>query len=240
MQQPPFTPMVKRLVIANVAVWLLFQLLFGRLFDWNIVGNFGLVPYSVLMEFKLWQIFSYMFLHGGVLHLPFNMLMLWFIGSELELKWGSRFFLTYYLVCGVGAALIYLAVYTIFFMVGFRLEMAFVPVIGASGAVFGLLLAYGILFGERILYFMLLFPMKAKIFVLIIGLFELVMVLGGGQSGVANLAHLGGLISGFLFLWGSARWSSDQRKKRRKRNGPKLHLVIDNDQPDDDSKKYWN
>ena len=115
-----------------------------------------------------------MFVHAmGVFHILFNMLVLWWFGAELELRWGSRFFLTYYLVCGVGAGAIYLIGTLGYALITGNVLPLAVPLVGASGATYGLLLAYGILFGERIIYFMMLFPMKAKYFTMIIGAVEL-------------------------------------------------------------------
>ncbi|MCB0348460.1 MAG: rhomboid family intramembrane serine protease [Bdellovibrionales bacterium] len=239
--QPPFTPMVKKLIIVNAVVWIGIQLILEGFIlpEVQMVSFFGLVPYAFLTKFHFWQVFTYMFLHSlDILHIAFNMLLLWFIGSELELKWGSKTFLFYYLFCGIGAGLIYVFGYAMLFIFGYQLEMAFVPVVGASGAIFGLLLAYGVIFGDRTMYFLMIFPMKAKVFVIIIGVVELLMMLKGG-SGVANLAHIGGIISGVIFLW---FWTLKRQNKplfKRSKNRPKLQLVIDNDK-DDDSKKYWH
>src|SRR5690606_23132872 len=172
------------------------------------------------------------------------MLILWWFGSELEMKWGSKFFLIYYLVSGVGAALLYLLCVSIYsFASGDPLPLM-APVVGASGAVYGLLLAYGILFGERVLYFMMMFPMKAKYFVLIIGIVELVTLLDSGfSSGVANLAHLGGLVSGFITLKYWTDWRVQSKKKASDSQRRKLKLVVDNERDGEDKKsgpKYWN
>src|SRR4051812_40790535 len=111
MQVPPFTKTVKALVVTNVTIWLVFVLILQGLILRNtfFFDIFALVPSKLITQFWVWQIFTYMFLHAaGVFHLLFNMLVVWFFGSELEERWGSQFFLTYYLVCGVGAGLIYL------------------------------------------------------------------------------------------------------------------------------------
>lgn len=159
--------------------------------------------------FHSYQVFTYMFLHGGVSHLFFNMFALWMFGRQLELELGSQRFFTYYMVCGIGAALLQLGVgYAEYAHAldtgGLNAAMRFlyVPTVGASGAVFGLLLAFGVLHPNNIV--MLIFPpiaMKAKWFVLIYGLLELFFGLSGYQSGVAHFAHLGGMLWGLALLY---------------------------------------
>lgn len=244
----PFTPVVKRLMIANVAVWFVGQLILERMVLGNdlLSSTFSLVPAQVLFRGTVWQLATYMFLHAPeVTHILFNMLMLWFFGAELEQRWGSRFFLAYYLVSGIGAAVIY--------VVGVALAAALwstgtaglvIPVQGASGAIFGLLLAYGMIFGERVIYFMMLFPMKARYFVMIMGFVELASMISssGRGSEVAYLAHLGGIVSGFVFLKGWSWWQRRtwNRKLNQKHKGRNLRLVVDNDKDKEDGPKYWN
>lgn len=243
------TQTVKWLLITNVAIWFGGQVLLeGLLFKRDVFSNtLSLIPEQVLFSGYIWQLFTYMFLHTSqVTHILFNMLMLWFFGSELEMKWGRRFFITYYLVAGVGAAVIYVignalaAAY-----LGASITGMMIPVLGASGAIFGLLLAYGMIFGERVIYFMMMFPMKAKYFVMIMGFVEFASLIQTREKGaeVAYLAHLGGLVAGYLFLkgrifWQNRPWSSGSAQKRRGRN---LRLVVDN-QKEDDNKgpRYWN
>lgn len=248
----PLTPMAKKLIIINVAIWFGLVLILQKfflpepyLFQW-----FGLTPERLLNGFWIWQPFTYMFLHSySVFHVVFNMLLIWWLGAELEGRWGSRFFLLYYLVCGIGAGLFYVLATTFYYLVSNSFGLMTVPVIGASGAVFGLMLAYAILFGEREIYFMMIFPMKARYFVALLGGIEVVSLLStGGQDGVANLAHLGGLIVGYLFLrfwgkWGALLAGGGKRKK--KKGGPNLRLVVDNDRKFEDKEgsggpKYWN
>jgi membrane associated rhomboid family serine protease len=261
----PLTPVVKFLLISNVAIWILFQIIVEKyllsadnaLF---ITYRFGLVPISVIEKWYVWQVVSYMFLHSdNVFHILFNMLLLWWLGAELEQRWGSKFFAIFYAATGVGAALIYIiglatATYFTGNMAGWT-----VPVVGASGAIFGLMVAYGMLFGERIVYFMMAFPMPAKYFVMILAAVEVVTVLNGGigGNGVANMAHLGGLLSGYLFL--KAYTYQQQRRWRvastRKANKSGLKLVVSNEKdkkgdggsggpggngPGGDGPKYWN
>lgn len=246
----PFTPAVKALIIVNVCVWFFGQVILERfILNSNAFSSaLSLVPEQVLMKGFLWQLFTYMFLHTSeVTHILFNMLMLWFFGSELEQRWGTRFFLAYYFVTGVGAAVIYvvgMALYAI--ITGGATAGLMIPVQGASGAIFGLLLAYGMIFGERMIYFMMIFPMKAKFFVMIMGFVELVSMITSRERGteVAYLAHLGGLVSGFVFLkgwgwWQRRRWNRKLNQKQKNRSN--LRLVVDNERDEDKGgPKYWN
>jgi membrane associated rhomboid family serine protease len=245
----PVTPVVKWLVIANVSIWFLGQVLLegfvvGRPF---FSAPLSLVPEQVLFQGALWQVFTYMFLHTQqITHILFNMLMLWFFGAELEQRWGSRFFLIYYFVTGVGAGVLYVTCNALAVLLfGFSPTNLLIPVIGASGAIFGLLLAYGMLFGERVIHFMMMFPMKAKFFVMIMGFVELASLITSRERGsdVAYLAHLGGLISGFVFLKAWAFWQRKTWNKKiaNKHKGRNLRLVVDNEKEDDKKgPKYWN
>ncbi len=146
------------------------------------------------IPFMPWQLLTYGFLHGDLVHIAFNMFALWMFGRELEVLMGSKRFLTYYLVCVVGAGLIQI-------LVAMLSSGPPVPTVGASGGVFGILLAYGLTFPNRMV--MLVFPpipMKAKYFVILIGLFELYLGFSGRSPGVANFAHLGGMLFGYLLL----------------------------------------
>jgi membrane associated rhomboid family serine protease len=143
---------------------------------------------------------TYGFLHGNTMHLVFNMFMLWMFGRELELMMGPRRFLTYYMTCVIGAGIVQLIVT--------GLQGSPYPVVGASGGVFGLLLAFGMAFPNRMI--MLLFPpipMKAKYMVVLFGFLELYFGLSGRAPGIANFAHLGGMLFGFLLIrhWKKAR-----------------------------------
>jgi membrane associated rhomboid family serine protease len=241
----PFRGAVKALVIINVAVWVLLVLVPGLFHYGGFNEILGLVPNRVVHGFWVWQPFTYMFMHANnVFHILFNMLILWWFGAELEGRWGRKFFTTYYLVCGVGAGIIYVIGTTLYdYIAGNGLSGA-IPLVGASGATFGLLLAYGLLFGERVILFMMLFPMKAKYFTMIIGGVELVTMMDPSSgSQVANLAHLGGLIVGFLFLTFVARYRAGKAAGPSKR-GRKLKLVVDNERDskpkDQTGPKYWN
>lgn len=240
---PPVTPVVKVLLASSGAIFLL-QLSLEVFSGISLAPVLGFVP-ARLAEGWLWQLFTYSFLHAGLFHLLFNLLVIWTVGGELEGLWGARTFLTFYLVCGVGAAL----AHGLFTLAGLT-PGAMAPVIGSSGVVYGLLLAYGILFGDRVMYFFLLFPMEARYFVLLLGGIELISSVFYGKDGVAHLAHLGGMLAGFLFLMSMAGWrrrmrnrserdqNSRERRKRLKKAG---HLrLVPGSEEDDEDPKHWN
>ncbi len=210
---PRLTPVVKYLVIINSGIFLIQQLLRPQ---WSVL--LGLAP-ALFWRGYLWQPVTYMFLHGGVFHLFFNMLVLWMFGSTLESTWGPRRFLKFYFICGIGAGLLN-AVVT---------PGSLVPTIGASGAIYGLLLAFGILFPEQLIYIWGIFPVKAKYFVIGIGVLEFLTAISATQSRIAHFAHLGGMLFGLVYM----KWSDWQRsvsrwqfKKKRERH---LKVVWDRD-----------
>jgi membrane associated rhomboid family serine protease len=157
----------------------------------------GLIPATVVGKLYVWQLATYMFLHAGLLHIVLNMLVLWMLGSELERIWGTRYFVKFYFVTGIGAGLLTV----LFSLLPFEFAAQLRPsiIIGASGAIYGLLLAYAMYFPERPIFLYFVFPIPAKYFVLIIGAIAFYSSLGGG-GGVANATHLGGLLVGYLFL----------------------------------------
>jgi membrane associated rhomboid family serine protease len=246
MMTPRTTPCVKILIIVNLVCWFFLVSIIQRVFmkTDTIYHLFGFVPSAVIDSFFIWQFFTYMFLHGsGMFHILFNMMVLWMFGSELEQLWKKKFFLTYYLVCGVGSSLVYFIGVTLYSVFGGHSAVMDIPVVGASGAVFGLLLAYGLIFGDRLVLFMFVFPMKARTFTILIAAVELFTMLNSGfGSPVANLAHLGGLLSGFLFLnLRSVLQRLHARSLLKKRSSFKV-LKEDDEQkePDSSSPKYWN
>ncbi len=192
-----FPPAVKWLLIVNCAIFVLQQIALG-VFHYDPTVDFGLVPALVRYRLWIWQLFTYMFLHGGIWHLLINMLMLWMFGMDLERDWGVRRFLRYYFLCGIGAGVC---------VVVLSLAMAstqgdrilLMSTIGASGAIFGLLLAFGVVYADRIILMLLLFPMKAKYAVMIFGIVELYYV-WQPMRGVSNVAHLGGMLVGYIYL----------------------------------------
>ncbi len=155
---------------------------------------FGLWPVGPANSpFEVWQLLTYGFLHGNLPHIFFNMFALWMFGRDLENTMGTRRFLTYYLTCVVGAGIVQLIVA--------QIQGGLYPTVGASGGVFGILLAYGMAFPNRMV--VLIFPpipLRAKYFVILFGLFELYLGFSGRQPGVANFAHLGGMLFGFLLI----------------------------------------
>ncbi len=186
-----FPPGVKWLLIINVAVFVVnfFAMLVLERDPFRI---FGLVPLDVLLRGYIWQPVTYMFLHSGFWHIIFNMLTLWMFGMTLESDWGTQKFLQYYFLCGIGAALCVIAVSIP------ANEMA-VRTIGASGAIYGLLLAFGVLYPDTQILFSFLFPIKAKYMVLILGAIAFMSSFVPG-SGISHIAHLGGMIFGYAFL----------------------------------------
>ena len=189
----PLTPAIKMLVTANVAAFLL-AFLAPTITLW-----LGLRPADVFGRFAVWQPLTYMFLHSGIFHLLFNMLALWMFGVELERMWGSRYFAMYYFIAGIGAAVTTLVLSLVPLAPGEQLYYSLT--IGASGAVYGVLLAYGMYFPNRPIYLYFVFPIPAKYFVMIIGAISLFSSMNG-SSGVAHAAHLGGLVAGYLYLKG--------------------------------------
>ena len=192
----PLSTAMKALIAANVALFILTQLPPGRVLTiW-----LGLMPAGVVEQLRIWQPATYMFLHADLFHLLFNMLALWMFGTELERLWGRRYFLKFYFVCGIGAGLLTV----VFALLPFSFSRALYEslVIGASGAIYGLLLAYGLYFPDRPILMFLLFPIPAKYFVMIIGAIAFYSSLGA-TGGIASATHLGGLVVGYLYLKGA-------------------------------------
>lgn len=247
------TPAVKALMIACFAAFVVQQSV-DQFFGGNLLGWLALVPSGFVFHFRFWQIFTYAFLHGDVMHLFLNLLMLAFIGGELEGVWGTMKFLRFYFFCAVSAGVLYLLL-QLFAWGGAGMN---VPMVGASGAIYGLLMAYGILFSERVLLFMMLFPMKAKHFVWVLGAVEFMSTLYSGRGGLSSAAHLGGMLAGLVYLWGGAAWVLARRRRaegkdaarrnKRKKAAGHLKLVINNrgiphvedDDGDDSNPKTWH
>ena len=184
------------LIAVNAAVFLLEQAVPG------IVPAFALWPIGA--GFEPWQLLTYAFLHGGLLHIAFNMFALYMFGGPVEQVFGPRRYLTYYVVCVLSAGLVQLLTSA---MTG-----AVYPTVGASGGVFGLLLAYAIYFPRnRIMLIFPPIPMPARVFVLVYAALELFLGVTGTEEGVAHFAHLGGLVGGFILL---RFWRSTPARRR--------------------------
>ena len=204
------THTVKKLIIVNVVLFILIHL--TPKFGW--LTLFGLVPGSVFGGFRLWQLATYMFLHLGLWHLVINMLMLWFFAPAIESNWGRRQFLFYYFLCGIGAGLCS-------WVTAFRSS---IPVIGASGAIFGILVAYAIMFPETVILLFFIFPMKIRHAVLVLAGINLLGALSQPNAGIAYFAHLGGGLFGYLYLKSEwlrrqiSYWNPPASRPRRQRN----------------------
>jgi membrane associated rhomboid family serine protease len=188
----PLTPAVKALLIANGALFLA-QLVMPALTSYG-----GLTPAAVLESLWIWQPVTYMFLHAGLTHLVFNMLALWMFGVELEKIWGTQAFARFYFLCGLGAAATTIVASLLPF--DFANFLYVTPTVGASGAIYGLLAAFGVMFANRPIYMYFLFPVPARIFVLITGAITLLLSVTSSGGQMAHLAHLGGLLTGWLLL----------------------------------------
>ncbi len=182
---------VKWLLITNVAVFLIY-FLGGAAVQRHATVLFALSAQAAIRNLLVWQVFTYMFLHGGLLHLLFNMLTLWMFGMQLEQEWGTRRFLKYYFYCGIAAGICVL-------LVNMAIGDWFTPTIGSSGAIFGLLVAFGVLYPNQTVLMNFLFPIKAKYMVMIYAAIELLLTFGP-NTGVSTIAHLGGMAFGYVYL----------------------------------------
>lgn len=184
-------PVTKALAVLIFAGWLA-ELAFG----FRLNFYFGLVPFNFTSQLWLWQAFTYIFIHADFWHFLFNALMLWMLGRTIEQEMGSRKFLAYFLACGAAAALLTAA----FEPTSLR------PVIGASGAVYGLLGAFAFLYPNATVNFYFIFPMSARTMAILLGAIEFVMTFSNPGSKISSVTHLGGLAAGLLWLWAERRW----------------------------------
>lgn len=229
------TPAVKVLIVSNVVLFVL-NLIVGDVMTLRL----GLSPQAVFQQYALWQPFTYMFLHStnGVGHILVNMLALWMFGTELERTWGTRFFTKYYLICGVGAAA------TSLVLSWFARDIYYSVTVGASGAIYGLLLGYGMYFPNRPIYLYFIFPIPARIFVMIVGAIAFFSAISGPGGGIAHSAHLGGLVVGYLYLKGLRARPFDELKYRylrwkMGRSRSRFDVYSGGRSPDDDWKSDW-
>ncbi len=232
---PSLTPTVKIIILANCAIFVL-QQIFGPV----VIRLFGLTPALVLFGLYIWQPFTYLFLHAGLGHILFNMLGLWMFGSDLERHWGSSRFLRFFFFTGAGAGVLSVLVH----------PYSTVPTIGASGAVYGILMAFALLFPDRIIFLAFLPPIRVKYLVMIMGFIAFVLAIGQSGTPIDNIAHLGGMAFAFLYVkgWVSPasiresifRWRmkrlqrrfkvyEGQRDKPRPRTAPRPRKARDDD-----------
>ncbi len=181
------SPAIKNILLANIVVYLL-SIINGDL-GYIIFKQFALSAEGVFGSFKIWQLFTYMFLHSveSFWHIFFNMFILWMFGTELEHSWGTNEFLKYYFLTGVGGGV-------------FNLFLSGEPTVGASAAVYGIMIAYAISYPDRLIYIYFLFPVKVKYLMGFLTLFSFFSTIGPNTSNVAHAAHLGGIVIGFVYL----------------------------------------
>ena len=184
---------LKAIIGANVVMFL------ATTFFPQLVPELGLMPVRVVHDLRVYQLVTYMFIHAGLLHILFNMLALWMFGTELERMWGTRFFLKFYFITGIGAGA--LTVLLTLLPFGPLRQLGVSNIVGASGAIYGLLLAYAMYFPDRRIYMYLVFPIPARVFVLIMGAIALYLSLSD-SGGVANATHLCGLLVAYVYLKG--------------------------------------
>ena len=220
-----FPPAIKTICIACVSVFLLQELsalLFGEAGVRFWTFGLGLVPYAAVFGFRIWQPFTYIFLHGGILHILFNLLYLAMFGADLERAWGSRKFYTYFFVCGAGAGIVDIIVKLLLDPHG--RGTALVPTIGASGAIYGVLLAVAMIMPHRQVWvFPLPVTVSMRVFVIVMGAIEFFSTIGVSGDNVSHVCHLGGMLVGYIYLrrgsygYSVRNYFSDWKRRRLKR-----------------------
>jgi membrane associated rhomboid family serine protease len=178
------TKAVKYLLLINVGVFFL-EYMWGP----ELIHFFGLTP-ALIKKGYIWQLGTYMFLHGGLFHILFNMFALWMFGCEIERSWGSREFVKYYFLTGIGAGL-----FTFILSIN-----SYIPTIGASGAIFGILVAFAVMFPDRLIYLYFILPVKAKYLVAFFVVIEFLASFRHTSDGIGHFAHLGGMVIGYLYI----------------------------------------
>jgi len=223
-----WTPAVRLIIISCIIAFVLDTLAGGAFF----APKFGLRPYAVTHQFHIWQMVTYIFLHGGFIHILFNMFGMFMFGSELEQVWGTRQFTKFFFICGVGAGLTSVI----------ATPGSTIPIVGASGALFGILLAYAMLFPNRIIYLYMVIPIPVKWFVFIIGAIAFLSSMSASGGGIAHITHLGGMLFGFLYLKGGTVFSDikyryDRWQRARLRR--KFDVYYNERHRDDDDQEKW-
>jgi len=234
---------VKVLLIASAAVFIL-QLGLSRFGGFPVERIFGFSPLGFFTG-QIWQVITYTFLHGSITHLLFNLFILYMLGTELEWKWGSKKFLRYYIVCALGGAVLHTLIWLVTLTIDSSAAagLGSIPIIGASGALYGLFVAFGILYAEAPVLVFFVLPMKAKQFVIILTLIEVVSAVFFSDSGMAHLVHLGGMAAGYLMIkfqgpnlsGGGGGGSFFKKRQRMSRDEVKSRLrVVSNEDKEGD------
>jgi membrane associated rhomboid family serine protease len=233
------TETVKRLLIVYGVVFVL-QHSIDRFFGGHLGSWFALIPNSVFSG-AIWQLFTYGFLHAGVMHLVLNLLILAFIASDIESVWGRKKLLVYYFFCVTLAGVFYLFTQALLDNPHYLSR----PMVGASGGIYGLLLAYGVLFPNNQMLMMMVFPMRARQFVWVLAAIEFLQAAFSGQGGLSAIAHLSGMGAGYLFLRLESRgfrFTGRGQGLRSPKRSSHLRLVKGSEAEEDDSKgpKTWH
>lgn len=196
--QKELSPAIKKILLINGAVFLLMMLFASRIW----LDIFGLNPASVIFKLQIWQPLTYMFMHGGFWHLFMNMFMLWMFGTELEHLWGSKSFMRFYMITGIGSGFFSLVPY-LFNVISTGASYSPV-IIGASGAVYGVLLAYALSFPNRTVLVYFVLPMKVKNLMIIMGIITFLSIGSGGS--IAHITHFGGIVVAWIYLKKEGRY----------------------------------
>ncbi|MCB1197792.1 MAG: rhomboid family intramembrane serine protease [Bdellovibrionota bacterium] len=231
---PKLTPTVKTLMVINVLVFVSITF-FGHAlhptlnvpYGALIVSILGLHPQEVIAQYTVWQLLTFLFVHATFLHLLFNMLGLWWFGADLERVWGSKRFFRYFLFTGIGSGLVSLLMQQ--------------PTIGASGSIYGLLFAFGMLYPNRVIYLYFVLPIRAKYFVLLFGLLELGALVFSRADGINHWAHLGGLFFGFVWFFIDRNRISPRMLLRRYRyykHRKRFRLIVNEQELPEESGPY--
>ena len=221
----PMTPAVKAIVLANIGAYVLLFVSEAFLSSQLLVSVFGLSPIRVCERFEVWRLATYLFLHdpSGFGHILFNMLALWMFGVDLERRWGTAGFVKYYAVTGIGAGVATVLVSLLPFET--TRAIYFATTIGASGAIYGLLISWAVLFPARQILFMFVFPLPARVAALLMGAMSFMAAVSGRNSTVAEATHLAGFLIGWFYLKGPnqlilefnyrmAKWRMDRARRK--------------------------
>ena len=221
----PMTPAVKAIVFANIGAYVLLFVSEAFLGSQLMVSLFGLSPIRVCERIEVWRLATYLFLHdpSGFGHILFNMLALWMFGVDLERRWGTAGFVKYYAITGIGAGVATVLVSLLPFETTRAIYSA--TTIGASGAIYGLLIAWAVLFPARQILFMFVFPLPARVAALLMGAMSFMAAVSGRNSGVAEATHLAGFVIGWFYLKGPnqlilefryrmAKWRMDRARRK--------------------------